>query len=121
VGRFGWQGHRKNEAIAAAWKRLDKSRRVRGIRQGSAQLGNRNIYGVVEVAERFVRPDTTFQFLARHHRARLVKKRCQYFQGLNLKVDPSARFAELARAPIEFEDPEPRRAISAGLHHPAPR
>ena len=115
------QVHRINEAIAAAGKRFDKAGRVRGIRQRGPQFGHGDVYSVVEVAKRFLRPNTVFQFIAGYDGARLFEKRCQYFKGLNLQPDSAARLAEFARSSVEFEDPEPRRPVQAGLHHPAPR
>jgi hypothetical protein len=97
---------RIDETVATARERFDESRGIGGIGQSGAQLGNGDVYGVVEVAEGLLRPNAALEFFARNDGAGIVEESRQDFQRLNLQPDSCTRFAEFAGAAVQFEDPE---------------
>jgi hypothetical protein len=59
---------------------------------------------VIEIAEGAGWPEPLTEFLARDQVARLFQQQRQNLEGLFLKIDPDARFSQLARPAIQLKN-----------------
>lgn len=59
-------------------QRFHKSWGIGRVGQGSPELGNGYIYGVIEVAKGLIRPDFALKFITRNHNAGLLEQSQQH-------------------------------------------
>ena len=101
------RGDRCDEPIAAAGQRLDEARRFGDVPQRGAQLPHRVVDPLFEVDERVVSPQCALQFVAGDQVVGTGQEQGQQLQGLRPYGDQPSGLAQLERASVEVEDPEP--------------
>jgi hypothetical protein len=114
-----WRVERSDEPVAAAGDGLDEAGIVGRVTKGGAEFADRDINGVVEVAEALVGPDAGAQLFATDQRAGALQQELQDLEGLILELDATSGFTDLSGVEIGLKGSETNRAISVGsLHYP---
>jgi hypothetical protein len=100
---------RREEAIAAARKRLEVARRVRLVAERGADLLHAVVQPLLEIDERLA-PDLALDLLAGHELARAPGEEGEDLRRLLLKVDEDPRPSQLTARQLELERAEAERA-----------
>ena len=98
---------RRDESIAAPRQRLDEARRFGDVAQRGAQLPHRVVDALFEVDERVVSPQRPLQVVAGDQVVGPGQQQGQQLQRLRPYRDQPSGLAQLERASVEVEDPEP--------------
>src|SRR5262249_51643677 len=100
-------GHRRNEAIAAARQGFYVNRPLRGVSKRLPQFVNGLVETVLEVAEGFVGPQALLNLFASDHLPSTLEEHCEDIERMTSKPDFHSVFADLAGQDVHVVGTEP--------------
>jgi hypothetical protein len=103
----------ENETITATMQGFNETWSLDRIAQRSPELCNRDVDGMVKIAEAFLRPDPVPQFLPRDYFAWVLQESSENLKWLLLEFDLDPCLAQLSGAQVNLEDPESYGLFSA--------
>jgi hypothetical protein len=99
------------KTITALRNRFDVTRGFGFVAQGFAQALHRIVDTLIEFDKGIGRPKALLKFLSGDELAGFFQKNQQHRKRLILKLNADAMLAQLPRAGVELEDPEPHRVV----------
>jgi hypothetical protein len=108
----------REETVAAPSNGFHKAGTLGGVAECLTDFTDSFVEPVVEIHESVSRPELFLKFLAGYDLTGVLKKHRQNLEGLLLKANSEAEFAQFAGAKIQLENPEtePHTGMKVFLH-----